>query len=63
MPRIFSLSIRTRERASRLTANYPPIFSIWFENCRVQAVRPGESEIRLAIETRIAALFRGTIRK
>jgi len=46
-----------------LTANCPPIFSIWFENCRVQAVRAGESEIRLAIEKRIAASFSGTIRK
>ena len=53
MPRIFSLSIRTRERESRLTANCPPISSIWFENCREQAVRDGESGIRLVIETRI----------
>ena len=54
MPRIFSLSIRTRGRVSRLTANCPPISSIWFENCREQAVRDGESGIRLAIETGIA---------
>jgi hypothetical protein len=37
-----------------LTANCPPIFSIWFGNCRDQAVRAGESGIRLVIETRIA---------
>jgi hypothetical protein len=54
MPRIFSLSIRTRERVSRLTANCLPISSIWFENCREQAVPAGESGIRLVIETRIA---------
>src|ERR1039458_2115609 len=46
MPRIFSLSIRTRERASRLTASGAAPFSIWFGNCRDQAVRAGESGIR-----------------
>jgi hypothetical protein len=54
MPRIFGLSIRTRERVSRWTANCPPISGIWFENCREQAVRARESGIRLVIETRIA---------
>jgi hypothetical protein len=54
MPRIFSLSIRAQERASRLIANCPPILSIWFENCRAQNVRAGESEIGLLIERRIA---------
>ena len=42
MPRIFSLSILARERASQSTAHCPPIFSIWFGNCRDQAVRAGE---------------------
>ena len=55
MPRIFSLSIRTRERVSRFTANFLPISSIWFENCREQAGRAGESGIGLGIETGIAA--------
>jgi hypothetical protein len=54
MPRIFGLSIRTRERVSRWTANCPPISGIWFENCREQAVRADETGIRLAIEMRIA---------
>jgi hypothetical protein len=40
MPLILSLSIRARERASRLTANCPPISSIWFGNCRDQAQNP-----------------------
>jgi len=53
-PRIFSLSIRAQERASRLTANFPPILSIWFENCRAQRVRAGESGIGLLIETSLA---------
>src|ERR1700674_3336373 len=42
MPRIFSLPIRARDRASQLTANCHPIFSIWFGNCRIQAVSAGE---------------------
>src|ERR1035437_3710463 len=40
MPLILSLSIRARERASRLTANCPPISSIWFGNCSDQAQNP-----------------------
>jgi hypothetical protein len=55
MLRISSLSIPARGRTSRLTANCLPIFSIWFENCRAQAVRAGESGIRLIFEMRIAA--------
>jgi hypothetical protein len=39
---------------SRWTANCPPISGIWFENCREQAGRAGESGIRLVIETRTA---------
>jgi hypothetical protein len=42
MPLILSLSTRARARASGLTANCPPIFNIWFENCHDQAVRAGE---------------------
>jgi 23S rRNA pseudouridine1911/1915/1917 synthase len=61
MPRIFGLSIRTRERASRLTANCPPIFSIWSGNCRDPAVR-GESGIGVVIETRIAPEWRAIVR-
>ena len=38
--------IPARETASPLTANCPPIFSIWFGNCRDQAGRAGESGIR-----------------
>jgi hypothetical protein len=55
MLRISSLSIPARGRTSRLTANCLPIFSIWFENCRAQAVPAGESGIRLIFEMRIAA--------
>ena len=58
---IFSLSIRARERTAQLTANCPSISSIWFGNCRVQAVRdllptrPAEAAAALA-----EVLTRGT---
>lgn len=64
MPRIFSLSIRARERASRLTANCPPIFSIWFENCRDQTVRAGESGIQqTGVSLQVLDRSQGGLRK
>lgn len=50
-----SLSTRARERASRLTANCPPIFSIWFKHCHDRAVRAREHGVRLAIEMMITS--------
>lgn len=60
--RVSSVYPSARKRASRLTANCPPIFSIWFENCRHQAGPAGESGIRLVIETRIAPECRAILK-
>src|ERR1700674_3906989 len=57
MLHISSLSIPARGKTSRLTVNCLPIFSIWFENCRAQAVRAGESGIRLLIAMRIGRVW------
>ena len=42
-----SLFIRARGKTSRLTANCPPIFSIWFANYHIRTVRAVESGICL----------------
>jgi len=50
MPRIFSSFIRARERAFRLTANSPRIFSLCFTHCRGPPAVGGERKRRLRWE-------------
>jgi hypothetical protein len=45
-PHVFNLFIRARARSSPSTAGRPPIFNLWFENWREQALHAGESEMR-----------------
>ena len=46
MQRIFSSFIHAQERASRLTPNYPQIFSLFFRHYRYQAARVAEESFR-----------------